>query len=73
MKFHKRFSLATNRLRRGMIAGVAIRPPDYISDRFDILVIPTEVKLRPAEPDDRGYIEWLLVRNELPIADLSEK
>lgn len=33
----------------------------------------TEVQLRPAEPDDRGYIEWLLVRNDLPIADLSEK
>jgi amino-acid N-acetyltransferase len=33
----------------------------------------TEVQLRPAEPDDRGYIESLLVRNELPIADLSKK
>ena len=35
--------------------------------------MPMEVKLRPAEPDDRGYIEWLLVRNVFPIADLSEK
>lgn len=33
----------------------------------------TEVQLRPAEPDDRGYIESLLVRNDLPTADFSEK
>lgn len=32
----------------------------------------TELKLRPAEPDDREHIEKLLVDNNLPIADLSE-
>lgn len=37
------------------------------------LDMSTEVKLRPAKSDDSGYIESLLVQNDLPTADLSEK